>query len=96
MVHAEAMTTLAISGRAGRGRYAGIIYVTGRTSAAPGTLLSVLTRVQGVKGYTVAGTSRVMSNGRFTWREKASKPVYAYVRISPDVQSNRVLIRPMR
>ncbi len=96
VVHAAAKTTMSITGRADRGRYAGRIYLSGRTSAAPGTLLTVRTRVAGTKGYITSGTSRVKANGRFTWQHMASKPTYIYVRISLGVHSNRVLVRPLR
>jgi hypothetical protein len=96
VVRTPTKATITITGHAGRGRAAGRIYVHGRTTAANGSLVTVRTRVAGTRVYASSGTRRVRADGTFTWQQRASSPVYVYVRAGRGVFSNRVLIRPVR
>lgn len=92
IVREPAKYSIAISGHAGRGRNAGRVTVMGRTTAPPGTRVTVRLRAVGASAYVIGGKVRVGAKGTFTWQGRSRTPVFAYVSLAPGLRSNRVLI----
>ena len=92
----HALPSISVVGRAGRGRQAGRILVTGTTTGLAGTRVVAHVRLAGSRSYIAGGTALVDARGRFTWQRRASRAALVYFTSADGSRSNRVRIVPRR
>jgi len=88
--------SIRITGRAGRGARAGVIFVSGTTTGLAGSRVIAHVRLPGRRAYALGGSRRVDARGRFTWQRRATGRVLVYFTSADGGRSNRVTITGRR